>query len=322
MPIIHESSYKKPPFYQFNGHLQTILPGMFRKVELRYERERLVLSDGDFVDLDWHAQGKNRLVLLSHGLEGNSERPYMKGMARIFSDNDWDVLAWNCRSCSGEMNRKFRLYNHGEIGDIGEVLAHINRTKNYDEIALIGFSMGGSITLKYLGVHGRNIPGNITKAVAFSTPCDLRAGAKVLDERENSMYKKRFLRKLKAKITAKAAQFPGRLDLSKLDQIEVWRDFDEYFSAPINGYRDADEFYEQSSAKNFMAGASIPTLLVNARNDPILTPSCSPEEICAPHPNIFLETPRQGGHVGFELARKPFMWSEYRALEFCTATHS
>ena len=208
MPIIHKSSYTSPPFYQFNGHLQTILPGMFRKVEIQYERERLTLSDGDFVDLDWHVHNNQRLALLSHGLEGNSERPYIKGMAKLFAEHGWDVLAWNCRSCSGEMNRNFRLYNHGEIGDFGEVIQHINRTKRYDQIALIGFSMGGSITLKYLGIHGKEIPDNIAKAVAFSTPCDLKSGAEILDEPQNKIYRNRFLKKLKIKLEAKAAQFP------------------------------------------------------------------------------------------------------------------
>lgn len=317
MPIIHKSSYTGPPFYQFNGHLQTILPGMFRKVEVSYERERFTLSDGDFVDLDWHVHNRHRLALLSHGLEGNSERPYIKGMAKLFAEHGWDVLAWNCRSCSGEMNRNFRLYNHGEIGDFGEVIEHINRTKNYDQIVLIGFSMGGSITLKYLGVHGNQIPDNITKAVAFSTPCDLKSGAEILNEPQNKIYRNRFLKKLKIKLAAKAAQFPGKLDLTKLEDVQIWRDFDNFFSAPVNGYRDADDFYTQASARNFISGITIPTLLVNAQNDPILTPLCSPVEICEPHPHIFLETPRQGGHVGFELPRKQYMWSEYRALAFC-----
>lgn len=319
MPIIHQSSYRNPPLYQFNGHLQTILPGSFRKIEgVDYERERFELSDGDFVDLDWLDAGSRKLVVLSHGLEGNSQRSYVKGMAKIFMQSGWDVLAWNCRSCSGEMNRAFRLYSHGEIGDLDEVIHHALKTKDYEQIALVGFSMGGSITLKYLGVHGKNLLEPITHGVAFSTPCDVKSASEVLNKRSNRIYYNRFLKKLTKKLEHKAATFPDKIDLSNLNKIKVWRDFDEFYSAPLCGCPDAEGFYEQSSAKNYMNGITIPTLLVNAQNDPILAPACFPVELCEKHPHVYLEMPKQGGHVGFEQRNKPFMWSEYRALEFCS----
>ncbi len=319
MPVLQHSTYTDPPLYQFNGHLQTIFPGTFRKVPLTYERERLELPDGDFVDLDWLDRRSRRLAILTHGLEGNSERHYIKGMAKIFSENGWDVLAWNCRSCSGEMNRHLRLYHHGEIGDFGEVILHALRKKDYEKVVLIGFSLGGNITMKYLGVHGKWAPAPIQRAVAFSSPTDLKAGAAILDHPSNRLYKKRFLRKLRIKIEHKAQQFPGSLDLSKLDEIKVWRDFDEHFSAPLSGFPDAEAFYYDASAKNFISGITVPTLLVNALNDPILPPACYPVDICDKHPHLYLEMPRIGGHVGFQLRRDPlYMWSEYRALAFCT----
>jgi hypothetical protein len=319
MPVLHTSSYQNPPLYQFNGHLQTIFPGTFRKITgIRYERERLELSDGDFVDLDWMDTRSKKLVILSHGLEGNSDRAYIKGMAKIFVENGWNVLAWNCRSCSGEMNRAFRLYSHGEIGDFGEVVQHALQTKNYEKVALIGFSMGGSITLKYLGVHGNNLPDAIQFGVAFSVPCDVKAASETLNKRSNRLYYKRFYKKLKLKLEQKAAAFPDKIDLSHFNKIKVWRDFDEFFSAPLCGCPDAEGFYEQSSAKNYMRGITVPTLLVNAQNDPILAPECFPVRLCEKHPYIHLEMPRQGGHVGFEMRNKPYMWSEYRAVEFCS----
>ncbi len=316
MPVIHRSSYSRPPFYQFNGHLQTILPAVLRRVEVTYERERLELADGDFVDLDWIDRGCRRLVILTHGLEGSSDRHYIRGTARLFARRGWDVLAWNCRSCSGEMNRHLRLYNHGEIGDIGEVIAHALRTRDYQRIALVGYSMGGSITLKYLGVHGSDLPEPVKCGIAISTPCDLKASAETLEDPVNRFYKKRFLKNLRRKITDKARQFPKAIDLGHFDRIERWEDFDNYYSAPLNGYRDAEDFYQQASAINFMDGIRVPALVLNAKNDPILTPDCSPEELAEKHPHIFVETPDEGGHVGFSLPRDTHAWSEYRALEF------
>ncbi|MCB0578224.1 MAG: alpha/beta fold hydrolase [Phaeodactylibacter sp.] len=317
MPLIERSSYTRPPFYQFNGHLQTVLPAILRKVEAPYERERITLPDGDFLDLDWIDNGSRRLAILTHGLEGNSDRHYMKGMASIFSERGWDVLAWNCRSCSGEMNRRLRMYNHGDIEDIGAVIRHALATKDYEQVVLIGFSMGGSILMKYLGVHGKDAPKPIRCGVAFSAPCDLRASVDALELPGNAFYKRRFFTSLRAKIETKAEQFPDAVDLSKFEEIREWRDFDNFFSAPINGYEDAEDFYRQASARNFMAGTDRPVLLVNAVNDPILPPECSPVSLCEQHDKIFLEMPQKGGHVGFTLPRAGYAWSEYRAVEWC-----
>ena len=301
----------------YSAHLQTILPSLLRRVPgVVYERERLTLTDGDFVDLDWLDRGSKKLVIITHGLEGDSSRHYVKGTARLFAQAGWDVLAWNCRSCSGEMNRAFRLYNHGEIGDIGEVIAHALTIRSYDKVTLIGYSMGGNITLKYLGVHGRQVPDVIRRAAAISAPTDLHASARMLDLPSNRFYRNRFMKKLVLKMRRKAELFPGRLDLSSLQQVRVWRDFDEAFSAPINGYRDAEDFYTQASAVNFMPGITVPTLLLNAQNDPILSPECSPGWLAETHPHIYLETPSTGGHVGFAAAGDLHTWAERRALAF------
>lgn len=324
MPVIHTSSYPGPPRYLYNGHLQTVVPSMFRKVAgVDYERERLTLSDGDFVDIDWLEQRSTavqprKLVILTHGLEGDSGRHYIRGTAKLFAQQGYDALAWNCRSCSGEMNRALRLYNHGEIGDIGEVIQHALRTKQYDELVMVGYSMGGNITLKYLGVHGKEAPDVIRRAVAISSPCDLTASASLLDLPANKLYRNRFMKKLLAKIEQKAIAFPGTFDMQKVAEVKVWRDFDNFFSAPLNGYRDADDFYYQASAVNFMPGITIPVLVLNAQNDPILSPECSPGWLAEKHATIFLETPRLGGHVGFLQPRDPHTYAERRALAFAS----
>lgn len=317
MPLIRKSSYPGAPFYQFNGHLQTIVPA-FRPLKdiPPYERERLELPDGDFLDLDWIDRQSKKLVVLSHGLEGNSDRRYIRAMAKTFAGKGWDILAWNCRSCSGEMNRNLRLYNHGEIEDIGSVIAHALRTKNYEEVVLIGFSMGGSISLKYTGVNADVLPDVIKKVIAFSTPVDLGSSVGLLDQRQNAFYRYRFMRSLKAKLTEKDKQYPGVIDLSNFERVQQWTDFDEFFSAPINGYDSAQDFYYKASAIHFMNAINIPTLLVNAKNDPILSPECYPTSFCENHPFIYLEQPKEGGHVGFSLGRNTDSWAEIRALEF------
>ena len=316
MPVIAKSSFIRHPLL-FNGHLETIYPALFRRInDLSYLRERIELADGDFLDLDWLENQSDNLVIISHGLEGNSSRQYVAGMSRFFNDKKWDVLAWNCRSCSGEMNRHFRMYHHGEINDIQEVVEYALQKNAYQNVVLIGFSMGANISLKYLGVHGSRIPSAIMGCVAFSAPTDLEAGAEILNKTSNTIYRKRFLKYLKRKLEEKSKMFPGRIDLEKFSQIRVWRDFDEFFSAPMNGYKNASAFYKDASAKNFMPGIRVSTLLVQAQNDPILPQACYPVELCKKLPGIHLEMPKHGGHVGFWKIGERYAWSEKRAWEF------
>jgi hypothetical protein len=319
MPYIPQSSYPGAPFWQFNGHLQTLAPSLLRKIDpVPYTRQRITTPDEDFLDLDWWTQGSERLLVLTHGLEGNSTRHYILGMARLFYENGWDILAWNCRSCSGEMNKAFKLYHHGDIEDISTVINHALREKAYQRIDLTGFSLGANITMKYLGVLGETCPPQIQSAVVFSAPCALESASILLDRWDNQIYWKKFYKSVGAKMVAKEKDFPGSLPVEKLSEVKEWRDFDEWFSAPICGYRDADEFYEKSSANNFIHGIRVPCLLVNAINDPILSPDCMPVELAQSHAYFHLETPASGGHCGFMLSGSTYAWSEFRALEFCS----
>jgi uncharacterized protein len=322
MPIISESSFPGASSWQYNGHLQTLVPGIFRRVSgVTYTRERIFTPDDDFLDLDWIMNGHDRLVVLTHGLEGNTEKQYMRGAAKIFRNNGWDVLAWNCRSCSGEMNRAFRLYHHGDTLDIDLVLEHALATGRYKKVSLLGFSMGANITMNYLGTKSAAVPKEVCAAVVFSAPCDLEPASDALDHWDNTLYRVRFTRALVKKIKIKADLFPGRLDLSKLAKVQRWRDFDEWFSAPICGYRDANEFYQNSSAKFFISGIKVPTLLINALNDPILTPECMPYDLAREHAFFYLETPSAGGHCGFMgKDDQEVAWSEKRALAFISSS--
>lgn len=322
MPFSPTPPRFKRPFWHLEGHAQTIIPGAFRKIpDIQYTRERIETPDDDFLDLDWVRTGAKRLVILTHGLEGSSNSQYVRGTARLFSQNGWDVLAWNCRSCSGEMNRQFRLYHHGEIKDIGLVVEHAIRTGGYEAVAMAGFSMGANITMKYLGVNGPNVPKQVKSAAVFSAPCDLGAGADVLDKPGNWIYRTRFMNKLVKKLHLKNELFPGRIDVQKFKEVRRWRDFDEWFSAPMCGYRDANDFYRNSSPLYFMDGIQVPTLLASAVNDPILTPECFPIEIAKTHPYLHLELPEQGGHCGFAVKGSAHSWMEMRALAWSEMAH-
>jgi len=316
MPLIEKSTYQHP-FYLFNGHWETIIPSMFRKIEgVDYQRERLELVDGDFLDLDWLKNKNNKLVVISHGLEGNSERHYAKGMAKYFFQRGWDALAWNCRGCSGEMNRLPRFYHHGATEDLGAVIDHAIQSKHYSTIALVGFSMGGSMTLKYLGEKSNRVHPTIKKAATFSVPCDLGSSAGELDKQNKKFYLQRFLKKLSKKIEAKSNMFPSIISHQGFEKIKSFREFDDRYTAPLHGFVSAQDFYTRTTALNFIPTITTPVLIANAQNDPFLPPLCYPYQLAKDHHYAYLETPDTGGHTGFTLAGKEMNWMEVRAYEF------
>lgn len=303
----------------FRAHYQTIVPNVFRRVRVAYRRERIDTPDGDFLDLDWldHPDPDSRqLVILSHGLEGDSHRVYVVSAARYFHRHGWHALAWNCRSCSGEMNRTPKLYSHGQSEDLECVVDHALATGRYDRIVLIGYSMGGNLALKYLGTMGDRRPPEVTHGVAFSAPVFIEHSCDSLDRPDNFIYRIKFRRSLLAKIAAKEAQFPGRVDFSRLNEVRRWRDFDRLTSLQISDYDDLDDYYHYLSSGNFVAGTTAPVLIVNATNDPIVPPACVPHDLARDHPLITLETPNWGGHVGFGLRGKGWNWMDVRGLQF------
>jgi uncharacterized protein len=320
MPLV-QSTYKAP-FYLFNSHAETIVPSMFRKVkDVTYERERLKLPDNDFVDLDWVKIGSNKVVIISHGLEGNSERHYSKGMAKYFAANGWDALAWNCRSCSGEMNHLPRFYHHGDAHDLKWVIDHAIHLK-YHTIALVGFSMGGSMSVRYFGEYAHQLPAEVKSAVVFSVPCHLASSAKELDKYSKSFYRNRFLKKLGRKIEAKSKLFPDAISYKNFNQIKTFEDFDNCYTAPLHGFDDAHDFYAKASCGPYLSLINKPLLLVNAKNDPFLTKECYPIDLAKNHSYLHMEIPKHGGHVGFTLANSSFNWMEKRAFEFISKYNS
>ncbi|PRY90822.1 YheT family hydrolase [Mongoliibacter ruber] len=317
MPIIEKTTYLNPPKYLFNGHLETIIPSIFRKIKgVSYLRERIDTMDADFLDLDWSKIGAEKLLIISHGLEGSSERHYAKALVKLFNQNGFDVLAWNNRSCSGEMNKGPLLYHHGASYDLDEVIKHVEKNQKYNAYYLSGISMGGAQTLKYLGEKGADLNPKIKKAAVYSTPCNLPDSAATLRVKGNAFYKKRFLNKLKAKMFLKGAQYPDLVDLEFLRSVEDFDTFDTHYTAKVHGFKDADDFYQSVSADNWMKNIEVPTLIINALNDPLLMGRCYPVKLAEQHSEIYLEMPRRGGHTGFMLRGQEFTWAEYRFLDF------
>lgn len=282
---------------------------------LTSRKERLELKDGDFLDLQWHGCGRGRLVVLSHGLEGSAEAAYIQGMARALDAEGWDVLAWNYRGCSGEMNRLPRFYHSGASEDLAAVVEHALAVHPAEKVDLVGFSLGGNMTLKYLGERGDEISPRLGRAVAFSVPCDLACSSRTLTTWFNrEVYMRRFIVSLADKVRAKAKLFPDVLDPAELEGVRTFREFDDRFTAPLHGFLDAEDYWARSSSRQFLSSIRIPALLVNAANDPFLGPDCYPRAEARASEWFHLEVLEGGGHVGF--GGPGPNWAEARAVSF------
>ncbi|MCT4536201.1 alpha/beta fold hydrolase [Halodesulfovibrio sp.] len=320
MPI-YENTLYPAPFFLPGGHAQTLYPAFFRTLEVPASAvQRITTPDNDFLDIDFHyvmpGYPQKRLAIISHGLEGNSKRSYVKGMVRALLKAGWDAVAWNFRGCSGSLNRTLHMYNSGSTEDLKSVV-NFCAGRGYEEIVLIGFSMGGNQILKYLGDPDEIVHPNIQASVVFSVPCDLVGAAKAMDKSSNAIYLKNFMRTLKEKMLQKHELFPERVDVTRLNEVKTFRDFDETYTAPWYGYKDAMEYWKKSSSVQFLDRVRIPTLLMNARNDPFLCPTCYPTGQAHRSKYLYLETPAEGGHIGFvRISDDDYYWSEIRAVEF------
>lgn len=306
--------YKPPPWLR-NGHVQSIWPTLFRKVNLEEPvSEILPTDDNDELHLDWYRQGSDRLAVLSHGLEGHSRRPYMRGLARALLNEGWDVLAWNFRSCGGVMNHQPRFYHSGATGDLDRVVQH-GLGKGYKALFLSGFSMGGNLTLLYLGQQSERVDSRICGAITYSVPCDLAGSADTLALPSRRIYMQRFLKDLRVKMEEKSQRFPELIDTGDFDGIRTFHEFDDRFTAPLHGFRDAQDYWANCSALGKLKDIRVPSLIVNAADDPFLSAHCFPETREQLGAHVRLESPRWGGHVGFvEHARDGYYWSERRAV--------
>lgn len=314
MPLLAGTDYR-PGWLFRNAHASTMIPSSLRKVlAVSYVRQRLELDDGDFLDLDWSRAGANQVAVICHGLEGNSRRPYMLGMARAFNQSGWDVAAVNFRGCSGEPNRLARSYHSGLTEDLRAVLAAVQAT-GAQRMVLVGFSLGGNLVLKYLGEDPAAVAAGVVAAVTISVPLDLAETSRCLVAPRNRIYQARFMQKLRRTVRRKARLLPTEVDAGRLKEVHDIIDFDDRFTAPLNGFADAADYYARNSAMNWLDRIAVPTLVLSAANDPFLGPNCFPRTVAAASRSLYLEETVWGGHVGFYQPGGRY-YSEQRAVEF------
>ena len=314
MPVV-TSTYLPPKIFK-NYHVSTVYAAMLRRVAVEQKRERLELPDGDFLDIDWtfSKEKTTNVLVVMHGLEGSAQRPYVRGVAKYFSERGWDVAAVNFRGCSGELNRKFRSYHAGATDDLEAVVSHVLQQQRYSVMAFNGFSLGANLMLKYLGGR-RTKPKELKAAVMVSAPCDLYGSLKKLQERRNYVYSFRFLQKMRTHLKARAKEFPQEISKREVSEIDDLHAFDDCYTSRAHGYKNALEYYKKNSSLQFLPNIDLPTLIINARNDGFLPEACYPTKMAEKNKNLYLEMPEFGGHVGF-LQDKDVTYSEERALEF------
>lgn len=307
-------------------HLRTLWSTMMRSRErVPTRRERWDTPDGDFVELHrvGALDGQPRLVIL-HGLEGSARSHYARGLLAAARRRQWAADLLIFRSCGDEPNRLLRSYHSGETGDLDFVVRRLIDANPEQPLVLTGVSLGGNVLLKWLGESGDRTPPQVAAAAAISVPFDLALGSRYLQRGFSRLYESYFLRSLRKKAIGKAARFPGSLDSAAISRATTLWDFDDVVTAPINGFRDAKDYYDKSSSIHWLARIRVPTLLLNARDDPFL-PACVLDEvrtIAQSNAALHVEFVAKGGHVGFisgVAPWRPTYYAEARASEFLGA---
>ena len=290
------------------GHLQTAIAALFPPPPVQFERERWDTPDGDFIDVDFAGDAQaERLVVLFHGLEGCSDSHYARLLARALPRAGWRVAIPHWRGCSGEPNRKPRAYHSGDTAEVDWIVR-----KFPTPVDAIGISLGGNALLKWLGERGAAALPLVRRAAAVSAPLDLAAAGHALDRGLNRLlYTRMFLSTLKPKSLAQLERFPRLFDQAKLRRARSFREFDDIYTAPLHGFRGVDHYWTSSSSGPWLERIQVPTLVINARNDPFLPEPALEAAAARAASSVLLEFPRTGGHVGFRGA-----WLARRLIEF------
>lgn len=313
MPYIHDLTYK-PPYWLKNGHIATIYPYFKRNLpEIKFNRELLITSDEDHFAVDFIRNKNRKIAYLLHGLEGSSESQYILGLSHLLSNNGWAIAVINYRGCGGIDNKKIYSYHSGATEDVHQFVQH--SIDNYDAAVMIGFSLGANMMLKYLGENKYPISSKIKTAFAISSPADLSAGSDELNRWDNKGYSLRFLKSLKPKVVKKMELYQGVLDESKFKEIKTIRDFDDFYTGPVHGFKNAEDYYQKCSCNQFIDQITIPTYMINALDDPFIPSRSYPFDIAKDSKLFTLITSNYGGHVGFYIPKKSYCWQEYKILD-------
>ncbi|WP_298777720.1 alpha/beta fold hydrolase [uncultured Polaribacter sp.] len=302
-----------------NCHFNTMYRALFMNDTVTYNRKRVLTWDDDFVDLDFSTIGSKTLVLLIHGLEGSSESKYIIANTNHLNKKGMDVVCFNLRGCSGEDNWILQTYHSGKTEDLDFVVNHLIKNYDYENIIIVGFSLGGNLTLKYLGEKSKKISSKIKGAIAVSVPIDIATAETEMEKLKNKLYMKVFFKTMKNKILEKSYKFPEyKLDKDKLFKATKFKHLEHLYTAPVFGFESPEDYWEKASSKPYLSKIKKPTLLINAKDDSFLSKECYPFEIADKSEYFFLETPKYGGHCGFmsSFKQQENNWLELRVERF------
>jgi len=312
--MIIQSAFR-PAWWLPGPHLQTLFPSLFRQRRPpQLTRERLELPDGDFLDLEWTDRTAGNIVLVLHGLEGSLESHYASGMLAALAQQGYNACLMYLRGCSGEPNRLPYSYHSGKTDDLDFVVRAIQDRLPGESLAIIGFSLGGNILLKWLGEQGASA--GISTAAAISVPFDLNQAALRLEHGWSRIYQHHLLKKLYGSARRKSRSHPLPWPAERLNELKTFRRFDNEITAPMNGFRDVDDYYNRASSKQFLKSIQVPTLLIQARDDPFLPARALPQNDDL-SPEVIMELSNRGGHVGFVAGCNPLhpqYWLEQRII--------
>jgi len=307
----------KPAWWLPGPHLQTLGAALFRRRhKILIKNERFELVDGDFLDLCWVGKGNGPIVIVLHGLNGGIKSRYVNGILRAVSNHGWRGVLMHFRNCSSEPNRLERSYHSGETGDLKTLIQELHQREPNTPLYAIGYSLGGNVLLKALGEDTNLLP--LKAAVAVSIPFELAKTADHLSKGFSRIYQWRLVRELRKSHRAKFKKIKTNIDFGKVQNLRTFWDFDNSVTAPLHGFNDAADYYQQSSSRQYLSKIQTPTLILHARNDPFTNASSLPalNEVSS---NVCLEITEDGGHVGFIAGRhpwKPVYWLEHRIIKY------
>ncbi len=306
------------PAWLPGGHAQTLWPLLIKPPPLKLRRERWETPDGDFVDVDFvDGPPQAPLLVLFHGLEGSARSHYALSTAHACKKAGWRLALPHFRGCSGELNQRPRAYHSGDSEEIDWILRRLHTANGAHPLHAAGISLGANALLKWAGERGAAAAELVTGIAALCAPLDLAACGHHLARGFNQVYTRHFLSTLKTVSTARLRQFPGLFDEARMLAALNLHQFDDAVTAPVHGFAGADDYWQRASAKPWLKSVAVPALAVNPKNDPFLPAACLPGATDV-SPQVRLEQPAGGGHVGFVSGAFPgnLDWLPQRLLHF------